>query len=177
MNESPAPADPHDPDRQPHGGPGRDETPQEQADRRWNEMLQEVRVAQTGAQILFGFLVSVAFTPRFTTLPSFDKNLYVTTVVLGALATGSLIAPVSFHRFLAGHNLKPALIRTASRMLGLGVTLLALTIGSALLLLLRTATGDPVLAWALTALTLLYFTAAWLLLPQLLLRRAERALV
>ncbi|MFB7909860.1 DUF6328 family protein [Kitasatospora sp. NPDC056076] len=49
--------------------PGRDETPQERADRLWNEMLQEVRVCQTGAQILFGFLISVAFTPRFAALP------------------------------------------------------------------------------------------------------------
>ena len=156
------------------GGHGRDETAQEQADRRWNEMLQEVRVAQTGAQVLFGFLLSVAFTPRFTTLDDFDTHLYVTTVVLGACATGTLIAPVSFHRFLAGHNLKPALIRMASRMVGLGLTLLAATIGCALLLLLRTATGDPGLSAALTAVVLTWFTTAWLLMPQLLLRRAEQ---
>ena len=90
------------------GGPGRDETAQERADRLWNETLQEVRVAQTGAQILFGFLLSVAFTPRFATLPGFDKTLYTITVVLGACATGALIAPVAFHRYLAGHNLNPS---------------------------------------------------------------------
>ncbi|WTJ79617.1 DUF6328 family protein [Kitasatospora sp. NBC_01539] len=161
-----------DPDRR--GGPGRDETAQEQADRRWNEMLQEVRVAQTGAQVLFGFLLSVAFTPRFASLDDFDAHLYVATVVLGACATGTLIAPVSFHRFLAGHGLKPALIRIASRMVSLGLTLLAATIGCALLLLLRTATGDPALSGALTAVVLAWFTASWLLLPQAVLYRAER---
>lgn len=156
------------------GGPGRDETPQEQADRRWSEVLQEVRVAQTGAQILFGFLVSVAFTPVFARLGTFDTNLYVVTVTLGACATGSLIAPVCFHHFLAGHNLKPALVRTASRMIALGLALLALTIGCSLLLLLRTATGNPTLAWVLSAAVLAWFATSWLLLPHLVLRRARR---
>ncbi len=168
MNDTPSPAVP------PGGGPGRDETPQEQADRRWNEMLQEVRVAQTGAQVLFGFLFSVAFTPRFSTLGDFDTHLYVATVVLGACATGALVSPVSFHRFLAGHGLKPALIRMASRMVSLGLTLLAATIGCALLLLLRTATGDPTLSLALTAVVLACFAGSWLLLPLAVLRRAER---
>nr|WP_308217754.1 DUF6328 family protein [Streptantibioticus silvisoli] len=54
---------------------GRDESTEERADRRWVEMLQEVRVAQTGAQILFGFLLSVAFTPRFRQLGAFDKDV------------------------------------------------------------------------------------------------------
>ncbi|MDH6580470.1 hypothetical protein P3T29_006162 [Kitasatospora sp. MAP5-34] len=57
------------------GGPGREETAEERADRLWSEMLQEVRGCQTGAQILFGFLLSVAFTPRFASLGGFDKSL------------------------------------------------------------------------------------------------------
>ncbi|QKW17980.1 hypothetical protein HUT16_01915 [Kitasatospora sp. NA04385] len=156
------------------GGPGRDESPQERADRQWDETLQEVRVAQTGAQILFGFLLSVAFTPRFGTLDGFDKGLYTVTVVLGACATASLIAPVSFHRLLAGHDLKPVLIRTGSRLIALGLALLALTIGCALLLLLRTATGNPVLAATVAGCTLAYFATTWLVLPFLLLRHEER---
>ncbi|MFB8242313.1 DUF6328 family protein [Kitasatospora purpeofusca] len=154
------------------GAPGRDETPQERADRLWSEMLQEVRVCQTGAQILFGFLIGVAFTPRFAALPDFDKNLYVATVVLGAIATGALIAPVAFHRFLAGHGLKPELIHIAGRLIATGLTTLALTIAAALLLLLRTATGSPATAWVLSATVLLWFTMTWLVLPQVVLRRA-----
>ena len=156
------------------GGPGRDETPEERADRQWNETLQEVRVCQTGAQILFGFLLSVAFTPRFSALGDFDRTLYVVTVVLGAGATGALIAPVAFHRFLVGRGLKPELTRVAGKLITTGLTLLALTIGSALLLLLRTATGRPLLAWLLSAAVLAWFATTWLLLPALVLRRAER---
>ncbi|MFC1415844.1 DUF6328 family protein [Streptacidiphilus cavernicola] len=157
------------------GGPGRSETAEQRADRMWNELLQEVRVSQTGAQILFGFLLSVAFTPRFAALDTFDTYLYVVTVVLGACATGALIAPVAFHRFLAGHDLKPELIHVAARLITAGLVLLALTIGTALLLLLRTATGNPVLAAVLAAAVTAWFTIAWLLLPYAVLRRAERA--
>ena len=156
------------------GGPGRDESPEQRADRVWNDMLQEVRVSQTGAQILFGFLLSVAFTPRFVTLGDFDRALYVLTMILGASATGALIAPVAFHRFLAGHDLKPELITMAGRLITTGLALLALTIGAALLLLLRTATGDPVLSWTLAALVAAWFTIAWLVLPWIVLRRAEQ---
>jgi hypothetical protein len=160
----------------PHGGgPGRSETPEQRADRMWNELLQEVRVSQTGAQILFGFLLSVAFTPRFAALGTFDTYLYVVTVVLGACATGALIAPVAFHRFLSGHDLKPQLIHVAVRLMAVGLALLALTIGTALLLLLRTATGNPALAAVLAAAVSAWFAVAWLLLPYTVLRRAERA--
>ncbi len=156
-------------------GAGRHESPEQRADRVWNDMLQEVRVCQTGAQILFGFLLSVAFTPRFAELGGFDTSLYVITVVLGACATGALIAPVSFHRFFSGHDLKPELTRVAARLIATGLAFLALTIGCALLLLLRTATGDDTLAWALASAVFAWFTAAWLLLPYVVLRRAESA--
>jgi hypothetical protein len=155
-------------------GRGREETPEQRADRMWDDMLQEVRVSQTGAQILFGFLLSVAFTPRFATLDGFDKTLYVITMMLGASATGALIAPVAFHRFLAGHDLKPELVKVAARLISTGLALLALTIGTALLLLLRTATGNPTLSWILAALTTGWFATAWLMLPWIVLRRAER---
>ncbi|WP_406209563.1 DUF6328 family protein [Kitasatospora sp. NBC_01560] len=151
---------------------GRHETTRERADRRWNDLLQEVRVSQTGAQIIFGFLIGVAFTPRFAGLSAFDKNLYIVTVVLGAFATGSLIAPVAFHRFLAGHDLKPELIHIAARLIAVGLVLLALTISAAVLLLLRAATDNAVLSAVLGAAVLLWFTTAWLLLPRLVLHRA-----
>jgi hypothetical protein len=156
------------------GGPGRQETPEQQADRQWSEMLQEVRVSQTGAQILFGFLLSVVFTPRFAGLGGFDKALYVITMLLGACATGALIAPVAFHRFFAGRDLKPELTRVAARLITVGLCLLACTIGSSLLLLLRVATGNDALAWGAAAAALAWFASAWLLLPYIVLRRAER---
>lgn len=160
-------------DAKQHPGQGRDETADERADRRWNETLQEVRVAQTGAQILFGFLVSVAFTPRFAHLAPFDRALYVVTVVLGALATGTLMAPVAHHRFLAGHHLKPQLVTAAGHLVSAGFVLLALTVTSAVLLLLRVAAAQPV-AWVLTACVTLWFVICWLVLPVMLLRYGER---
>ncbi|MEV4562012.1 DUF6328 family protein [Kitasatospora sp. NPDC049285] len=151
--------------------PGRHETPQERADRLWTEMLQEVRVCQTGAQILFGFLIGVAFTERFTELSDFDQHLYIAAVALGAVSTGSLIAPVAFRRFLAGHGMKPELIRVASRLVAIGLVALALTITAALLLLLRTATTNSPIAWIVSACVLLWFTASWLVLPLIVLHR------
>ncbi|MGW6913361.1 DUF6328 family protein [Kitasatospora sp. NPDC054939] len=155
-------------------GPDRDETPAERADRLWNEMLQEVRVCQTGAQILFGFLLSVVFMPRFTDLPHFDRHLYVTTVLLGAAATGTLIAPVAFHRFLAGRGMKPELIRVAGHLITTGLVLLALTITGALLLLLRTALHMTAVAWALSGAVLAWFALCWLVLPWAVVHREER---
>ncbi|MFJ9847385.1 DUF6328 family protein [Kitasatospora sp. NPDC101155] len=143
---------------------GRRETPEERADRRWGDLLQEVRVAQTGSQILFGFLLSVVFMPRFAQLGGFDRGLYVSTVVLGALATGALTSPVAYHRIFAGHRLKPQLVDAAARLVATGLVLLALTIGSALLLLLRVATGSAVSGW-ISGAVMFWFASCWLLLP------------
>ncbi|MET7636024.1 DUF6328 family protein [Streptomyces sp. NPDC005078] len=155
-------------------GFGRHETTEERADRQWTEMLQEVRVAQTGAQILFGFLLSVVFTPRFEQLSPFDKNLYVVTVVFGALATGALVAPVSFHRTLAGHRRKPQLIQVTGRLIATGLALLAAAIVCAVLLLLRVAL-ETGFAWAIAGVVLIWFACCWLALPLMLKRHLERA--
>jgi hypothetical protein len=83
----------------------------ERVNRRWQQVLQETRVAQTGVQILSGFLLSLAFTARFRELGGFDRGLYVVTVVLAASSTAAPIAPVSLHRWLSGLRRK-ALART-----------------------------------------------------------------
>lgn len=150
--------------RAPRPRTGRRESPDERADRRWTDLLQEVRVAQTGSQVLFGFLLSVVFMPRFTQLGGFDRGLYVVTVVLGALATGALAAPVAYHRIFAGRRLKPELVDAAAKLVAVGLLLLALTIGSALLLLLRTATGSAISGW-ITGAVMFWFVTCWLLIP------------
>ena len=83
---------------------GRHETEEERADRKWGELIQEVRVAQTGVQILFGFLLTVVFQQKYASLESTDKTIYIVTVVLGAAATGALIGPVSLHRLVSGRR-------------------------------------------------------------------------
>ncbi|MCU7821247.1 DUF6328 family protein [Kitasatospora sp. DSM 101779] len=150
---------------------GRDESPEERADRLWTELLQEVRVAQTGAQIMFGFLLTVVFTERFTTLHGFDRALYVGVVTLGAVATGTLMAPVSYHRLLAGRHVKPRMVAAASRMVSLGVVLLGLNVGAALLLLLKVA-GLTWGAWVIAGAVLAWFAVCWVLFPVALLRRS-----
>lgn len=100
--------DDHEAPRNEDGGvrSGRVETREERADRKWAELLQEVRVTQTGVQILFAFLLTVAFTPHFQSLGQVDRSIYVVTVLLGAAATGALIAPVSLHRIVTGRRLR-----------------------------------------------------------------------
>ncbi|MFE5393245.1 DUF6328 family protein [Streptomyces sp. NPDC056568] len=149
------------------------ETPRERVNRRWNEIMQETRVAQTGVQILFGFLLSVAFTPHFRSLDTFDHVVYVITVVLGASATASLIAPVSLHRFLSGQRMKDEMVEIAHRLMMCGMVLMALTIGCTLLLILHVVVPG-VLAEVLTGLVMLWFVLSWYALPLWLRRRSAR---
>ncbi|MEU6988702.1 DUF6328 family protein [Streptomyces sp. NPDC046324] len=143
---------------------GRNETPEERADRRWGELMQEIRVAQTGVQILFGFLLTVVFAPRFSDLSDTDRTIYVVTVSLGAAATGALIGPVSFHRIVAGRRIKPQTVAWASRLTFLGLVLLLATLTSALLLVLRVATDDDYVPWLVTGLVAWYLLC-WYALP------------
>ncbi|MTE20596.1 hypothetical protein F0L17_16070 [Streptomyces sp. TRM43335] len=140
------------------------ETEKQRADRRWTELLQEVRVAQMGIQILLGFLLSVAFTERFTEIGTVDRNIYVVTVVLGSAATGTLIAPVALHRFVTGHRMKPQTVEWASRLTIVGLVLLLCTVTCALLLILRVVL-DNGMAWWIVGALFLWFVACWFLLP------------
>ncbi|MDJ0384798.1 DUF6328 family protein [Streptomyces sp. G-G2] len=148
------------------GGPadGRGETTEERADRRWQELVQEIRVAQTGVQILFGFLLTVVFTPHFQGLATPDKTIYIVTVVLGSLSTGALIAPVAFHRIVSGRRIKPQAVVWASRLTFVGLVLLLATLVAALLLVLRVATHDGLALW-LVGVVLLWFLLCWFVLP------------
>ncbi|GGU82238.1 hypothetical protein GCM10010275_16650 [Streptomyces litmocidini] len=143
---------------------GRDETEEERADRRWTELMQEIRVAQTGVQILLGFLLTVAFTPHFQGLEQTDKTIYVITVVLGSLATGALIGPVAFHRIVSGRRVKPQAVVWASRLTSTGLVLLLATLTSALFLVLRVVTHDTYVPW-LVAGVLAWYLLCWFALP------------
>ncbi|MEV0253941.1 DUF6328 family protein [Streptomyces sp. NPDC050732] len=143
---------------------GRRETESERADRRWTELIQEVRVAQTGVQILFGFLLTVVFTPRFTELSDTDRTIYIVTVLLGSATTGALIGPVSFHRVVSGRKIKPQAVVWASRLTFVGLILLLCTLTTALLLILRVATHDSVVPW-LVAGVVAWYLLCWFVLP------------
>ncbi|MFJ9030654.1 DUF6328 family protein [Streptomyces sp. NPDC102274] len=143
---------------------GRHETVEERADRLWGELLQELRVAQTGVQILFGFLLTVVFQSRFTDLSEADRVIYTVTVMLGAGAVGALIGPVSFHRLLTGRRLKPRMVVWASRLTVVGLVLLFCTMVSALLLILRLAVDHTLALW-LVAVMAVWFVLCWCVLP------------
>ena len=143
---------------------GRNETEEERADRMWQELIQEIRVAQTGVQILFGFLLTVVFTPKYATLDDTDQTIYIVTVVLGAAATGALIGPVSLHRLVSGRRVKAQAVIWASRLTFVGLVLLLATMTASLLLILRVATHDGTVPWLVTG-VLLWYLLCWFVLP------------
>ncbi|KQQ89662.1 MULTISPECIES: DUF6328 family protein [Micrococcaceae] len=95
------------------GRTGRNETREEQLDRNWAELLQELRVLQTGVQILAGFLLTLPFQSRFEDLDDFQVNLYLANVVVAALTTAFILLPVSVHRRLFRKRLKETLVSSA----------------------------------------------------------------
>jgi len=110
-------------------------------DRNLGELLQELRVAITGVQILFAFLLGLAFTARFVTLSGFQVAVYTATLLSTALAAIVLIAPVSFHRMVFRRRQKAALVVVADKLLMIGLGLLVLSISSAVLLILDVVLG------------------------------------
>ena len=112
----------------------RTESEQEQLNRQLGELLQELRVAMPGVQVLFGFLLAAAFNQRFGEVTRFQLDVYVGTLCCAALATAFFIAPTAYHRILFRHRDKRHLIRVSTRMTVLGLVFLALAMTGAVLL-------------------------------------------
>jgi hypothetical protein len=119
----------------------RGETPMQRADRAYGEILQEVRVAQTGVQLLFAFLLALAFQARFSSVTSFQRGTYVVTLMLCAAAAALLIAPAAFHRVMYGRRLKQHLVQVANRLALSGLALLLLSLVSAVFLVMDVVLG------------------------------------
>lgn len=114
---------------------GRHETESERSDRNWSEILQELRVTQTGSQIISGFLLTVAFQQRFTQLDGYQYGVYGVLVGLAALSTILGLATVSLHRAEFHHHRKTAVVRWGSRLLTTTVIVVgALSAGVVLLI-------------------------------------------
>jgi hypothetical protein len=107
----------------------RNETELERCDRRLAELMQEIRVAQTGVQVLFGFLLTVPFTTRFHQLDDGLRAWYFATLAVAGLAAMLLISPGAQHRVLFGCNDKDHIVRMANAyaIAGLGCVALAMT--------------------------------------------------
>jgi hypothetical protein len=142
----------------------RDETALERWDRNFTELLQELRVAQTGVQILFAFLLTLPFSARFGHVTGLDKTVYVITLMATAVAAALLIAPVSYHRRVFRQGRKAQLVRIASLLAQAGLLALLIAIVGAVFLVLDVVAG---LAWAaaLAAGSAGLYVALWYLLP------------
>jgi len=114
---------------------GRDETEEERSDRNLIELLQEARVVQTGVQILFGFLLTIAFQPKFDKLSSFQKGVYLGTLVAAASTLIMITAPSSWHRILFRQRDKEHLVEVANRFMVIGLAALGLTMVGVVMLL------------------------------------------
>jgi hypothetical protein len=102
----------------------RNETPAERLDRNWNDLLQELRVVQTGVQLLTGFLLTLPFQQRFTELSDAERVLYLVAVGLSIVATGFLQAPVSVHRALFRKHRRRETVALAHRLAIVGIAAL-----------------------------------------------------
>jgi MFS family permease len=141
-----------------------DESEAERNDRNLAELLQELRVAGLGVQVLFGFLLSLPFTSKFSNLSHGQRQLYIATLVLAAVATALLLGPVAYHRLVFRQRQKERLVRTANVMAILGLVAVGLAISAAVLLVTGyVAHGLP--SVLITVLTVCLFAGLWFALP------------
>jgi hypothetical protein len=144
---------------------GRDETPNERADRNWDELMQELRVMQTGTQILTGFLLAVAFQQRFEELDELQHAMYIALVLLAAVATVLSLAPVGMHRALFGHRRKPELVRIAARIIRVDLFVIGILTAGATTLIVDFTVNRTVGIVTLIV-SLVAVIAFWLWLPR-----------
>ena len=107
----------------------RDETRQERADRNWNELLQELRVSQTGVQVLAGFLVTLPFQSGFDKLDAFQRAWYVGLLALAFGTVSVMLAPVAIHRRVFQDDAKPELVQAGHRLTSVALVMIAALMG------------------------------------------------
>ncbi len=151
-------------------GAQRDETTTERADRNWNELLQELRVTQTGLQILTGFLLTLPFQQRFSELDPTLRVVFLVALALAVTSTGLVVAPVVWHGLLFRRHAKAELVSSADRLTKAGLTTLALTIVAAVVVVFGFVSG-PVAAVVAGLAASVFFLVQWVLVPRRLARR------
>lgn len=137
---------------------------QDRLTRNWNELLQELRVAQTGVQILTGFLLTVPFSQRFAQLSDLQIRSYLVVLCGAVLTTGFVIAPVAFHRILFRQQMRAWLVEAANWSARVGLVLLAATVSGLLFLIFDVVLG---LTAALVAVgcAAAFFLVLWGVIP------------
>jgi Family of unknown function (DUF6328) len=150
---------------------GRDETEEERLDRNLTELLNELRVALPGVQVLFAFLLGVPFTQRFTELTDYQEDVYYATLICAAAASAFLIAPSAHHRIEFRLKDKRHIVFLANRFAIIGLSFLALAMTGVVLLITDVMFGGLATAIA-TSVTALTFAYLWYVMP--FARRVQR---
>jgi Family of unknown function (DUF6328) len=140
------------------------ETEHQRLVRNFNELLQELRVAQAGVQILFAFLLTVSFTPVFERAGGFTRGLHLVTVLLAAGATAFLTAPAAWHRVLFRRGRRVEIVHSANNFALIGLALLALAMACTVMLVADVVVGG----WAaalIAAVGAVLFAVLWFVWP------------
>jgi uncharacterized integral membrane protein len=145
-------------------GSGRDETETERVDRNLSELLQELRVALPGVQVLFAFLLTIPFNQRFSELTDAQQRIYLATLLATMISAVLLIAPTAYHRLTFRQQQKPHLVLLANRLSIIGLGFLALSMTGVVLLITDFLFATAVTV-ACTAFAALMFTYFWYGLP------------
>lgn len=144
--------------------PERVETPAMRADRNWTELTQELRVSQTGVQILTAFLLMLPFQQRFSEITDGQRTLYLVLVSLSIITTVLMVAPVSLHRFLFQRGRKPRTVQVANRLTVVALIFLGLTFTGTVAFVFSVVLGGMA-TWIAALATCLVLVCLWLLLP------------
>jgi len=142
-------------------------------DRNWNELLQEIRVTETGVQILTGFLLTVPFSQRFGGLSDLQRTTYLAVLCGSVLTTALVVAPAAFHRILFRHRARRWLVEAANQCARAGLVLMAVTTSGTIFLVFDVVegTGPAVVTFTLA---LGYFGTLWGLVPLFSHHRAQQ---
>jgi hypothetical protein len=146
-------------------GAGREETEEERLDRNLGELLQELRVALPGVQVLFAFLLAVPFQKNFSEASEFDKKIYFVTLLLTALSAALLIAPSAYHRLTFRYQQKHRLVFVSNRLAIAGLATLALAMTCAVMLVTNFLFGTVATTVVTSVLVLGMFAVLWVALP------------
>jgi cobalamin synthase len=146
------------------GGVGREEDDRERRDRQMLELLNELRVAIPGVQILFAFLLTVPFTQRFGDTSTFQRDVFYITLLATAASTICFLAPTAMHRLRLHKGDRAFLIETSNKLSIAGMVFLGIALGGAVLLI-TDVLFDGTRVWLYPALVVALLAVLWFALP------------
>lgn len=148
----------------------RGESEAEREDRKWEDMLQELRVMQTSAQLTAGFLLTLPFQQRFAELSSFQQNWYLGLVVLAAIVVALVLTPVAVHRRLSGLRVKGRVVASGHVIIRIAIASLALLVVGVAAFVFHVVT-NPTVTWVVGGLLALLLVALHFALPRALISK------